>query len=189
MDRAFSHGSDQELSIKREFLALARRNLARSTQVEEDNDVSAALELSAALIYMNVADYLAEYIARGVAHLIKEASGKYYFGQIGIKPLQKKSMTIEQSITFLERHFFPNKEEIMPLLEEVRDKRNKLAHEILKTDPKNYNVFDNLIPDLATVTESLVEKVDEIQTGMPPKNLTDLLNSVGDTPPRKSKKK
>lgn len=173
----FSHGNEEELTVKRELLALAQRNLERSYQ-EKDKDLAIALELSSALIYMNVADYLAEYLAKGVSNLARISVGKYYFGQIAIKSLPQKGITIGDSIAQLKKYSFPKKEELIPLLEELNKRRKTVAHELLKTKPKELINVDKVIDELAEKTHELVNIVDEIQPGMPPRNMGEVLENI-----------
>lgn len=171
MSTPFSHGSDDDLAVKRNFIEIGKRHLQNSQGDTLDQDVTIAYELSAALIYMNVADYLADYLAKGVSELVKKAVSKYYFGSIIVKSRGSKNYTIGDSIKFLSGYSFNNKDQIMDILVDVEKKRNILAHEILKFDGEKKHDIDGTIHELAKATEKLIEVIDELQPGMPPKNI------------------
>ncbi len=163
MSVPFSHGSDEDLQIKRNFLEIGKRHYQKSVDKNTEKDAALAYELSSALIYMNVADYLADYLSKGISELIKRAVGRYYFGAITTKSIGEKNLTIGESIRYLKSQTFQNKTEIMKVLEQVERKRNILAHEILKFDKNNRPDIDGAITELAESTEKLVELIDEIQ--------------------------
>ena len=180
----FSH---TELEVKRHFLQLAREHHARSGR-EKDTEAELAFELSAALLYMNVADYLAEYLVKGIFHLSQAAVSGYYFGAISVKPSKREQYNIGESMKYLERYDFPRKEDIYAKLSEVNKARNTIAHQILKTKAEDLGNIDKAVVDLAQSTEELINIIDEIQLGMPPKNMGDeLKSSLSDSPNDSSK--
>lgn len=166
MVQPFSHES---LEVKKRFLELARKYHEKSSK--EDEEVSLAFELSAALLYMNVADYLAQYLAYGVSTLAKEAIGHYYHGVISFKTEVFKDITIGESIKQLERFEFPRKADVMKVLKDANISRNKVAHTILKVKPEELPVIDEAVRKLKDDTENLIKLVDQIQLGMPPKTI------------------
>ena len=169
MKTPFSHES---LEVKQRFLELAR-NYHEKSRVEEDGEISLAYELSAALLYMNVADYLAEYLVDGIAMLTQTGTNNYYHGVIAIRPRTRNYLNIGESIKELKKFDFPQREDILKMLNEVNSARNQVAHQILKVKVEDLDKIDKAVSDLADKTEELVVLVDQIQLGMPPKNMLD----------------
>ncbi len=172
---AFSH---EELEVKRHFLAIAREHLSKSN-VAKDEDESLAYELSAALLYMNVADYLAEYLLANITDYAETAVGEYYHGVITIRKTTIKDMNIGNCIKGLKKFEFPRREDILALLNSINESRNKVAHKILKVKAAQLNEIDEAVRTLKDKTEELILIVDQIQLGMPPKNLYDTLSKQG----------
>ena len=180
MQAPFSH---QDLELKQHFLGLARQFISEEGSLQS--------ELAAALLYMNVADYMAEYLASGLAELSQNAVSKFYFGAISTRAPKRDSFNIGESMKYLERFSFANKSEILAELKAVNDCRKKIAHEILKTPVDQLDNIDQAVRDLADHTEKLVELVDEISPGMPPANLLSATNqtTIPSPIPKTTKKK
>lgn len=157
-----------ELELKQHFIKLARDFHAKSSTIEN--------ELSAGLIYMNVADYLAEYLVVGLGQMAEEAMNKYYLGVVSVKPLQLGNFNIGDSMKRLKEYDFPKKAEIIEELGKINKARKQLAHQILKTDSTKLDVIDKAVQEMAIHTEKLVELVDALSLGMPPKNLIEKID-------------
>lgn len=173
MSNVFSHDS---LDVKRHFLSIAREHLDKSN-AEKSDDLSLAYELSAALLYMNVADYLAEYLVKGIVRLSEQAVGEYYHGTISVRQKRLDDLNIGKCIKILKEYDFPRREDILQKLDLVNKARNKVAHQILKISANELAVIDQAVRDLRDSSEELINIIDQVQLGMPPKNLYDSLGS------------
>jgi hypothetical protein len=158
----FAH---EDLELKQHFL-----NLAREFKSKED---SLEHELACALLYMNLADYLAEYLVVGLTDMSKEAMGKNYLGMVTLRSPKRDSFNIGDSMKHLERFDFPRKADVLEELNKINSARKKIAHQILKTSRLELEDIDKAVHELAVHTEELVIIVDEISVGLPPTNLLD----------------
>lgn len=96
MAQPFRH---EELELKQLFIKLAR-------DFYQNNDNKVENELAAAVLYMNLADYLAEYLVTGITEMVKEALKAYYLGAVLFMPPPKQKFNIDTSIKVLERYDF-----------------------------------------------------------------------------------
>jgi hypothetical protein len=161
MTTPFAH---DELAVKQSFLNLARK-------YKEEINGSTEKELAAGLIYMNLADYLAEYLVVGFSAMAKEAMTKYYLGQVGMTPPQTEKLNIGTSMKHLERFDFTSKGDILAELTAINDARKKFAHQIFKTKQSDLKGIDEAVSIIIEHTENLVTLVDNISLGLPPRNL------------------
>ena len=153
--------------------------LARQFQHDIATTDSPEKELAAALLYMNLADYLAEFLVLGLDGLTQEALGKYYLGVIKTSP-QRERLNLERSITALKQYQFPQREAVLKELQAIKKARNELAHRMFKTSPDQMAKMDQAEAELVAHTEQLVNIVDEISSGLPPRNLLEKLNAQPD---------
>ena len=171
MAQPFAH---EELPLKQHFIDLAREFNNKSHTLEN--------ELAAALLYMNVADYLAEYLVIGLSEMSKEAMNRYYLGMVSIIPQQRDSFNIGNAIYALKGFDFPKKTDIMQELNSINTARKKIAHQILKTKSASLPEIDEAVKELIDHTEALVVLVDDITPGMPPTNLLQKLQEASMLP-------
>jgi hypothetical protein len=164
MPQPFQHN---ELQLKQQFLQLARDYYEKASS----DDASFQDELAAAVLYMNLADYLAEYLVVGFTEMLVEAMKTYYLGAVSYKPPQGQKFNIDKSIGILERYDFSGKEEIMAELKEVKESRNILAHQMLKLKARDTHKIDDAVNNLRNHTETLVVLIDEVAQDLPPMNL------------------
>jgi hypothetical protein len=179
MSKAFSH---ENIELKQQLLQLARDSYAKTDSVEN--------ELAAALLYMNLADYLAEYLVFSLQELAKEAMSKYYLGIVTMKPAKiDAGFNIRHSLKQIKLFSFPQREEILFELSEINKARNKIAHEMFKVEGERVAEIDEAVKTLVLHTEELVNIVDEISVGLPPANLQDKMlgSKTGDQNSIKSK--
>jgi hypothetical protein len=162
MTQAFFH---EELELKQQFLNLARDLYAKSQTIEN--------ELAAALLYMNAADYLAEYLVVGLNQMASEALTKYYLGVVSVKPPQLGRFNIGDSLHQLKRFDFPRKNDILEELNAINAARKTIAHQMLKMSGQQFPQIDEAVASLVEHTEALVVVVDEISPGLPPANMLD----------------
>lgn len=155
--------------MKQQFLQSARdmgKNMSDSVEKE----------FTTALLYMNLADYLAEYMVVSFNAMLSESMSKYYLGVVKVRPPKRDKLTIGESINQLQRFDFAGKAEIIEKLTAINKARQKIAHQILKTKPENMDEIDEAARDLVSNTEELVELVDTLSLGMPPRTIVDKLN-------------
>lgn len=176
---SFSH---DELPIKQEFLKTAQKLYADSA----DNYEKA---LAAALIYMNIADYLAEYLLNRMNQLANEAVSTYYIHAIAYTPQQKDGLNIGESMRGLQAYKFLKKAQIMGLLEVINTSRNIIAHEMVKTRGDRLLVIDEAVQDLVQNTEELIAIVDQVGQTFPPTNLVEQYQTIIDDRAPKPKPK
>ena len=160
-----------DLDVKKSLIGRARQYFA------EINDGEASLEkqLSAALLYMNIADYLAEYVLLSLAEMSRIAMEKYYLGIVTIKNDRTDKLNLERSMEGLKKFDFPQKDSMMTVLGHIKKARNEIAHKMLKTDRDKLEDIDQAARDLEKYTEELITITDSINAGMPPTNLIDKL--------------
>ncbi|NTW61116.1 hypothetical protein HGB24_00275 [Candidatus Saccharibacteria bacterium] len=167
MSQPFAH---DELVIKQHLIGQARTFYQ---EMKKNESGSLDKELAAALLFMNVADYLAEYVVTGLTEMTKIAVNKYYLGIVTVTPKQRDSFNIGNSIHVLDGYDFPQKTELMKELKEINTARKKIAHEMLKTRSDKLQEIDYSVHSLVDHTEKLIIIVDDITPGMPPANLID----------------
>lgn len=150
-----------ELEVKQKFLEVAR-------ECSQDKDV--ARRLAGALLYANLAEYLAEHLLNGLKDITREAT-REYFNAVVVCVADQKSAPLDKVINQLKQFEFPSKPTIIKLLVSIKDCRNKMSHEIVKTPAANLNKIDEAMSKLCEDTERLVNEMDAIYRGLPPKNL------------------
>jgi hypothetical protein len=161
MIQPFAH---EDLEMKQEFLKSARNFKDKMGDSVEN-------EFTTALLYMNLADYLAEYLVVGLNAMMGEAMSKYYLGMVKVRPPKRDKLTIGDSIHQLQRFDFAGKAEILETLITINGARQKIAHQILKIKPDKVQEIDEAARILVESTEQLVDLVDTLSLGMPPKTL------------------
>jgi hypothetical protein len=167
----------KNLQIKRELLNLARKYDSKASK-ETDGELILAYKLASALLFMNHADYLAQYIALSIRQLADDSIDTYFHGSISVTKELHKDMTIGESQKLLQKYEFSSKKELIDILGHIKSSRNQVAHTILKTDPSEIDKIDKALADLIDYTEKLIVLIDKIQLGMPPKNLMDIVDGL-----------
>lgn len=169
MSKPFVH---DHLPEKKILLDLARE-FSDKGKNEKDQKLSVAYTLSSALLYMNHADYLAQFIAEGVTSIADDAVSSYFYGAITVNKKDFKDINIKQSMDRIKGYEFNRKKDVMTALGKINESRNTIAHSIIKTNPKDIPKVDEAVENLTLQTEELILIIDQIQPGMPPKNLMD----------------
>lgn len=148
---------------------------ARSFFNEMNNDEgSLEKELAAALLYMNVADYIAEYILLSLIEMSKIAIDKFYLGIVTITPPKEDGkFNLDSSMRRLKFYDFPQKNAMMTELGKIKKARNEIAHTMLKIDANDLVKIDEAVRVLQEHTEKLIDIADSINLGMPPQTLLD----------------
>jgi hypothetical protein len=127
---------------------------------KHSKDVQA--RLSSALIYGNLAEYLAE-------NFLEWIRLKINLNQLAInrqftisEPGEKEPTNFEQSLRKLRIFNFPFKKEIIDKIDVIRKNRNKLFHGLLKSKENDID-YNNLIKLIQTDTEDLFVLWDDFQ--------------------------
>jgi len=168
MIQPFTH---EDLEMKQEFFKSARNFKDKMGESVEN-------EFTTALLYMNLADYLAEYLVVGFNSMLEEAMTKFYLGTVKVRAPKREKLTIGESIHHLQRFDFAGKSEILEKLKAINSSRQTIAHQILKTKPDKLDEIDEAARALVDNTEELVVLVDNLSLGMPPPTLLDKFNEI-----------
>ncbi len=162
-----------DLDTKHRFRDLARRHFDRANSDEVEGEDSVAFALSSALLYMNQADYLAQWFARSMQEVVNVGIEQYYYKQLSIRPEKTKDIPISEAIKIIKGFEFASRDELLEILSRVNKSRNKIAHTILKTTPDKLEDIDIAVRDLRDDTEELMSFTDKFKNGMPPRSLQD----------------
>ncbi len=161
----------EEIEVKVKFLNLARE-FRTSNEIEK--------ELASAMLYANMAEYLAYHLIESLRQIIFTGSKTFWNGSVYLdsRNLAEKE-TIGQIAKQLKKFGFPSKEVIIPLLERIAKNRNKIMHNILRTPASELQAIDESIRQLADDCEELVSAIDDIYRGLPPSNITQVSANNG----------
>lgn len=173
MNVAFLH---KEIEVKKNLLKLAQDCTSKSSDTEN----GIANKLAGALLYANIADYLAMHLNESLESLVDEATKKYYLGDLGFKRRKRggSEYTLGALIGSLEMYSFENKDEIIQAFKDVNHARIPVIHHIAKTPGKKLGMIDDSTEKLAESTERLIGLIDELYVNqMPRKNLLDFFTA------------
>lgn len=163
-----------ELEIKQKFL-----ELARDFTKNPDNSESVAHQLAGGLLYANLAEYVASHLLESFKQIARQATTEFYFGVVYLQLPDSSEKPLGGVIAELKSFEFPLKVEIIKLLEDIKTARDKLSHKILKLPASQLDEIDESIRIISVNTEELVNKIDVVYAGMPPKSLkTNLQDNV-----------
>lgn len=155
-----------ELEVKQEFL-----KLAKDFTTNPDHSESLAHELAGGLLYANIAEYAASHLLESLKAIVKDAAADYYFGVASIDLPDTTDRPLGNTISELSWFEFPQRTEILDLLKKIKAARDKLSHQIIKVPASKLGEIDKSVHQIAVNTEMLLNKVDQIYGGMPPKNM------------------
>lgn len=173
MSQPFIHNPD-DLPTKRMFLDLAKKYYQKSTDIK-DAEESVAYLFAAALLYMNHADYLAQWFAYSIQRLANDAVSEHFYRQISVKNKSTKDINIGQAIKIIMRYDFADKDTLIDILGRVDTARNIVAHTMMKVKPKKLSeVMNQSIVDLKTSVEELINFTDQFKNGMPPRHMQEI---------------
>ena len=179
MKQPFYHDNIKQ---KRAFLELARR-YDQLSEAETDIQLKGAYVFASALLFMNHADYLAQWFAYSLQELVDRGIESYYYRSITLERKSRdvqKHITIGESKDIIKRYNFSDKQQMLELLDKISKARNTIAHQMLKMDPTEFEKFDTNFSDLRDGTEDLIKFTDQFKVGMPPKNLGDNLIAIAE---------
>ncbi len=162
MKNPFLH---QDLETKNQLLDIARDFR------KKDIDKDLGSHFASALLYANLADYLAANLLCGLQEMAEEATREYLNGRIVIRQKREMNIPLEKTIKKLKEFEFPSREKILELLADIKKCRNKVAHEIFKTPSNEMEIIGRSIAEICDKTEELVNVVNSIYRDMPPRTI------------------
>lgn len=112
-------------------------------------------KLAASLIYANLAEYMADNLLFIIKFKINTKIGSSKL-KINLNEVKGESTTLERAIKKLKGYDFSKKKVILPLLEKIKDSRNKLFHNLLTAKEKGLYV-DALIKNINTDVRKLIQ--------------------------------
>jgi len=136
---------------------------ARTLSTKED----AEAQIACAVIYASFAEYMAGHLLDNLRYLVYQTTYRDYAGILYQDERDdKKIRTMGQTINLLRAFGFPDKEDILRLLEQVSKSRNNLFHNFAKADAKGFEVLDADIARIKEDTEEIFAKVNTIYAGL-----------------------
>lgn len=161
----------EELEIKQNFLSTARE-FAGSNNVEK--------QFAAALLYANLADYLATHLYESIKLACHNASRTYFNGALYSIVRDESDMPLGKVIGGLEGYSFPSKDAILPLLKKIKKNRDNIMHGLVKSPSEKLPKIESAFTDLITDVEQLVVYIDDIYRSLPPKTILDVVQATPD---------
>jgi uncharacterized protein with HEPN domain len=125
-------------------------------------------QLAATFIHVSFAEYLANNLVENLRYLMHQGTYNQYAGILFIDERRsRKVRTLGQLIEELRKYSFPDKEEILAILIEIKDLRNNIFHNFASADLGELERI--IVTDLVSIqdkTEELLKKVNTIYTGL-----------------------
>lgn len=143
-------------------------NISLAKQLKEGGNT-----LAAVLICINIVDYIAEFIANGLAVMNIEAMSKYYLGNVLYTPKKPEEFTINDSMKYIRNYDFAGKEKLMTLLGQFNKDRNHIAHKIVKNGGAGAPDVDKKINEIFILTDKIINIANTLQSGFPPPNVVE----------------
>ncbi len=151
----FTH---DEIELKNAFITEARE-LAKSERFGG--------KLASAMIYVSLAEYLAEHLLENLNYLVYRSS---YIDYGAILYIDERSVsekqTLGQSTRSLAKYSFPDKADIIKILEKVAKSRNHLFHNLAKTSVAEWSKLEDDINEISKNVEELIEKINVVTEGL-----------------------
>lgn len=124
-------------------------------------------QLVSAVIYSSTAEYLAGFLLESLRHLVYEASYRQ-LGAIVFIDMRKLSTgtPLNDLIKGLQLFEFPDKAEIIELLNSIKTSRNDLFHNFAKKDKDSLNDIGENIILIQSKTEQLIQKVNTVNISL-----------------------
>lgn len=150
----------ENLEIKNELIQLARNARVNERKLEND--------LASVLIYSNIAEYLAENLLETLNHFIYQNSYKDFAGILFVKSVSRPGkMTLNQTVSEIEKFSFPDKENILACLRKIAEARNKIFHNFAKSDLNSIKELLNTdLPIIQDECEAVIIKINTIYAGL-----------------------
>jgi hypothetical protein len=154
----FTH---DDLELKNQLIGYARL-LADKTDAEA--------HLACAMIYASFAEYVAGHLLDSLRHLVYQTTYNQYAGILFIDERKVKQdgkgLPLGALTKLLQAYVFPDKDEIITLLQGVTKSRNNLFHNFARADADGFGVFDDDILMIKNNTEEVLQKVNTIYAGL-----------------------
>lgn len=153
--KPFTHN---ELELKNALLSEARK-LSGSEEFSN--------RLASAVIFASLVEYLAEHLLKNLSHLVYKITYLEYAGIIYIDERSgNEKLTLGQLARHLEKYSFPDKKEIIEILEEIARLRNHLFHNLAKTSVNDFAKLDKDIKGIQDLAEQFIEKINIVTLGL-----------------------
>lgn len=136
---------------------------------EQKNKNTAESILASAVIYTNLAEYLATHLIKNIRHIIYLVSYFQLRGVVFIKSEYKSNVpkTLGLIKSELEYYEFPDKAEFLKLIDKFNKARNNLFHKLLdKRTQEEISKLDKDLLDMQSTAEEILQKYNVITTGI-----------------------
>jgi len=133
-------------------------------------------ELAGALLYSNIADYLATNLYDSLVLFSENAIKQFSLGSVSYKIKRKsKDLTLGELLNEIDKFDFEDKNEIVSKLKQINSARIPVVHHIAKTPPEKLISIDDKVQEIAKYTEELINLIDELYINkMPPVSILDI---------------
>lgn len=153
--KPFEH---EDLQLKNYLIDYAR-TLASKGDLEA--------QLACAVIYASFAEYMAGHLLDNLRHLMYTTTYREFAAILFVDQRKdSKVRTMNQVVSLLQGYEFPDKKEVIDLLQSINKSRNNLFHNFASTSGDQFNVFDDDIDNIKTKTEELFTKIGIIYAGL-----------------------
>jgi hypothetical protein len=157
--------SQQFVPFSHEDLELKNALVGNARELRSSEGIGA--QLSSALIYASITEYLAENLLANLRFLVYRSSYVNFAGIVFIDERKKSpKQTLGESKNNLEKYSFPDKPDIMAILSEINKSRNNLFHNLAKTKESELEKIDADIKCIQDSTEEFIEKVNVLYAGL-----------------------
>lgn len=158
MAKKFKPFEHDDLEIKNSLIDYAR-------DISHKTDVEAVL--ACAMIYASFAEYLSGHLLDNLRHLIYQTTYRDFAAILYIDQRRnKETRTMNRVAGLLRDYEFPDKKEIIELIEEIAQRRNNLFHNFAQIDQKKSEIFDEDVKIIKNSTEELLSKVNTVYAGL-----------------------
>lgn len=156
--KTFHPFTHENLDIKNELLNLARKARASGEERKLEND------LASILLYSSIAEYLAENLFENLTYFVKTSTYNNFAGILFVEKISNKDnhMTLGEMMREIDKFSFPDKKEIMKCFDAVCTARNRIFHDLAKSDINS--ITEMLSKDLPLIQEKCEELIAKINT-------------------------
>lgn len=151
----FSH---ENLELKNALVSQAR-SLRQDEKTES--------QLASAMIYVSISEYLAEHLLENLKYFIYRSTYIDFAGILFIDERGASSrQTFGDSIKSLNKYNFPDKSEIISMLQEINKCRNHLFHNLAKASENDLAKIAIEITTICEKSEEFIEKINVVYAGL-----------------------
>lgn len=147
------------VSLKDEILAVARK-----LKKEADEDYEKLF--GASLIYASLSEYLTENLLHNLRYFLYKASHDAYSSIVYYKFNDKDQLPLGPMLKEIQKHEFPNKEEIINLIQKIYRSRNNLFHDFAKSSESELSESFIDIKIICDSAEKLVDEINSLYEGL-----------------------